>query len=95
MNTLSNGSVTNLRIYNTDSSDHTITFTGVGSGVTVFTVPQEGFVDLELVRNDGATRIYQRNLPPQVDSTAATTSEIVDDFNALLAKLRSAGILMT
>lgn len=33
--------------------------------------------------------------PPQVDSVAATLPAMVTDFNALLAKLRAAGIIST
>jgi hypothetical protein len=38
-------------------------------------------------------RIANRSAAPQTDSTAANVGDLVTDFNALLAKLRAAGLM--
>lgn len=37
--------------------------------------------------------LANRRTTPQVDSTAATVADLKADFNALLAKLRAAGLM--
>jgi hypothetical protein len=42
---------------------------------------------------DALNRLDDRVAGAQADSTASTVGELVADFNALLAKLRTAGIM--
>jgi hypothetical protein len=50
-------------------------------------------IRLLLVNDDGTAVPKLKQAPAQADSVATTIAGLVTDFNALLAKLRTAGIL--
>lgn len=50
-------------------------------------------MQLALVNPDGSPASTVKKQPAQADSTATDVTGLVADFNALLAKLRTAGIL--
>lgn len=60
-------------------------------------VGSQGLTRLAFFNDDGTPFVFgDENLPPaaaQANSTAATVGDLVTDFNALLAKLRTAGYL--
>lgn len=49
---------------------------------------------LALFKADGTPKVLANPAAAQVDSVAATVGALVTDFNALLAKLRTAGVLL-
>lgn len=53
----------------------------------------QGSLQLALVNPDGTTASTVKQAAAQADSTASTISALVTDFNALLAKLRTAGVI--
>jgi hypothetical protein len=50
-------------------------------------------LQLALVNPDGSQAGTVKKAAAQADSTASTVAALVTDFNALLAKLRSAGVI--
>lgn len=48
---------------------------------------------LMLVNPDGSAAGTVKKAPAQANSTATELEDLVEDFNALLAKLRSAGVI--
>ena len=57
--------------------------------------PHQTVHELALFNADGTARTVATQAAAQADSTADTIPEIVADFNALLAKLRAAGVMAT
>lgn len=53
----------------------------------------QGAMQLVLVNPDGSSAGTVKKAAAQVDSVAATLGALVTDFNALLAKLRAAGVI--
>lgn len=49
---------------------------------------------IALFKSDGTPKALANPAAAQVDSVAATVGALVTDFNALLAKLRAAGVLL-
>jgi hypothetical protein len=54
---------------------------------------QAGVTRLHLVNADGTEAGTVKKQAAQADSVASTVGGLVTDFNALLAKLRSAGVI--
>jgi hypothetical protein len=52
-------------------------------------------LEVVLMHEDGTEAGVVKMAAAQADSTATTVEDLVDDFNALLAKLRTAGIIDT
>jgi hypothetical protein len=50
-------------------------------------------MQLMLVNADGSTAGTVKKAAAQADSVASTVAALVTDFNALLAKLRTAGVI--
>jgi len=53
-----------------------------------------GGVELALFKPDGTPKVIANPAAAQADTTAADLAALKVDFNALLAKLRTAGILL-
>lgn len=53
----------------------------------------QGAMQLVLVNPDGSSAGTVKKQAAQTDSVAATVGALVTDFNALLAKLRLAGVI--
>jgi hypothetical protein len=53
----------------------------------------QGAMQLVLVNPDGSAASTVKKQAAQTDSVASTVGALVTDFNALLAKLRTAGVI--
>jgi hypothetical protein len=53
----------------------------------------QGALQLVLVNSDGSAASTVKKQAAQADSVATTVAGLVTDFNALLAKLRTAGVI--
>lgn len=53
-----------------------------------------GTVQLALFKPDGSPKVIPNPAAAQADTTAADLTAMKADFNALLAKLRTAGVLL-
>lgn len=57
--------------------------------------PHSAAVPLALFKADGTAKTIANPAAAQADTTAADLAALKVDFNALLAKLRTAGVLLT
>jgi len=55
--------------------------------------PNQQFEQLALFNIDGDPLVVGMQMPFQADSSAATVEDLVDDFNDLLDKLKTAGLM--
>ena len=56
--------------------------------------PSAATFELALFKADGTARTIPTAAAAQIDSVATTVAGLVTDFNALLAKRRTAGVLL-
>ena len=57
--------------------------------------PNQELVQLALFGSDGTELAVGKKMPVQAASTAADVAAMVVDFNALLTKLKNAGLMAT
>lgn len=71
--------------------------TVVQARVVAQAAPKQGqeTMELSLFGSDGTPRVVTKQAAAQADTTAADLTALKVDFNALLAKLRTAGVIAT
>jgi hypothetical protein len=57
--------------------------------------PNQESVQLALFGSDGTALVVPKKMPLQADTTAADLTALKADFNALLLKLKNAGLMAT
>jgi head fiber protein len=57
--------------------------------------PNQELVQLALFGSDGTALVVGKKMPVQAASTAADLAALIVDFNALLTKLKNAGLMAT